>query len=138
MLPHHVQGVELASLALQTVTDPEVRAIAERIIETQSAEREFLTTWLGGVSPEMRDAHAHTAMTGMLTTAQMQNFATLSGPQARDEFLRLMTLHHQGAITMANLRLTQTGSGTMTTFARSVIAEQSAEIARMRSLQLSR
>jgi uncharacterized protein (DUF305 family) len=45
-----------------------------------------------------------------------------------------MQLHHEGAIEMANTRLTQTGDGTITSFARSVIVEQSSEIERMAEL----
>ena len=133
MLPHHVQGVQLATLALTNVTDPDVRALAQRIIESQSAEQKFLQTWLSSVSPEMLTGHEH-AMAGMLTPTQLSNFSTLAGEAARSEFLSLMTAHHQGAIDMANARLREAGSGTITTLARSVIAEQTAEIARMAEL----
>jgi uncharacterized protein (DUF305 family) len=134
MLPHHIQGVELAELALKAVTDPDVRAVAERIVATQSAEKDFLERWLESVSPELKAGHEHHAMTGMLTEQQMNDYATLRGAQARIEFLRLMQLHHQGAIDMANTRLAQAGDGTITSFARSVVVEQSAEIERMSEL----
>jgi uncharacterized protein (DUF305 family) len=134
MLPHHIQGVELATLALKTVSDPDVRGVAERIIASQSAERDFLKRWLASLSPELTTGHEHHAMTGMLTAQQMSNYATMRGEQARSEFLKLMQLHHRGAIDMANTRLAQTGDGTITSFARSVIVEQSAEIERMAEL----
>lgn len=134
MLPHHIQGVELAELALKTVTDPNVRSIAERIIASQSAERDFLERWVASLSPELKTGHEHHEMTGMLTARQMSDYAKLRGLEARTEFLRLMQLHHEGAIDMANARLAQTGDGTITSFARSVIVEQSAEIERMAEL----
>jgi uncharacterized protein (DUF305 family) len=131
MLPHHIQGVELAELALKTVTDPDVRAVAERIVASQSAERDFLERWLASLAPELQAGHEHHAMMGMLTARQMSDYASLRGLAARNQFLRLMQLHHEGAIQMANTRLTQTGDGTITSFARSVIVEQSSEIERM-------
>ncbi|MEN9752073.1 MAG: hypothetical protein RLZZ600_1120 [Actinomycetota bacterium] len=134
MLEHHKQGVELAALALKSVTDVQVRAVAQRIVEAQTAEQKMLETWVSSLSPEQQSTHQHT-MNGMLSTTDMANYATLSGVAARSEFLRLMIQHHQGAIDMADARLKVTGSGTITQLARSIAIEQSAEIDRMKDLQ---
>jgi uncharacterized protein (DUF305 family) len=134
MLAHHKQGVELAQDALVNVTDPTVRAVAERSVESQMAEQKMMQTWLDGVAPELKASHNHSSMTGMLGPADIEHFTTLKGADARAEFLRLMILHHQGAIDMANERLKVAGSGTITELARSVAVEQSVEVDRMREL----
>ena len=134
MLAHHKQGVELAQDALVNVTDPTVRAVAQRIVESQTAEQKMMQTWLDGVAPELKAGHNHASMTGMLSPADIALFTTLTGADARAEFLRLMILHHQGAIDMANERLRVAGSGTITELARSVAVEQSVEVDRLREL----
>lgn len=134
MFVHHQQGVELAKMAQKQVPDAAIQTVVARIIDVQSAESRFLTTWLAGVAPEYKGSHSHAEMKGMVTASDMASFATLTGRAARTEFLRLMILHHQGAIDMANVRLGTAGTGTMTTFARSVAVEQSIEIDRLREL----
>jgi uncharacterized protein (DUF305 family) len=134
MLEHHKQGVALAQMALVNVTDADVRAVAQRIIETQSAEQKMMQTWIDALSPDLKATHNHSSMTGMLSATDMARYKTLAGQAAREEFLRLMILHHQGAIDMANERLKVAGSGTITELAKSVAVEQSVEVDRMREL----
>lgn len=46
MIAHHVGAIEMAEILLEHGRDPELRALAEEIIEVQKREIEFLQEWL--------------------------------------------------------------------------------------------
>ena len=46
MIPHHQGAIDMAEIVLEHGTDDETRALAEAIIESQSAEIEQMEAWL--------------------------------------------------------------------------------------------
>ena len=46
MLPHHIGAVKMAEVELKYGKDPEMRKLAENIINTQQAEVEQMQKWL--------------------------------------------------------------------------------------------
>lgn len=76
-------------------------------------------------------------MPGMLSPAQMARLAAAEGPEFDRLFLEGMIQHHQGALDMVDELLAQEDAAQdtlLSDFLTSVVADQSSEILRMRSL----
>lgn len=147
MIGHHYQAVEMAALVAERTNREEVVAIAGRIDASQADEIAFMQTWLnerGETAPDPADPHAahgamagHGLMEGMATPEQMAELAASSGTDFDRLFLALMIAHHEGAITMVEHLLSQSGSAfdpVLFDFTTDVTNEQEAEIRRMSAL----
>lgn len=92
MIPHHQEAVESARAVLETTQRPEVRELAQDVIDTQSEEIATLKGWLAQWYPDAAEADYASMMTDP---------ARLNPNEADQAFLEGMIMHHQGAIDMA-------------------------------------
>lgn len=135
MIAHHQQALAMTALADSYASDKRVRGLAGRIDAAQGPEIESMEAWLktngeGAHAP----GHDHAAMPGMATAAQLAALREARGAEFDRQFLSLMITHHRGAVTMATDVLTQGRNVQVGEWANEVIAQQSAEIARMRAM----
>jgi uncharacterized protein (DUF305 family) len=112
MTSHHNQAVEMAAVAAEKATDPDIRSFAREILIDQRYEIGYMEAlledwgqypysedrtamqWMGMASPVSQ-------MPGIQSQAKMTQLQNLSGAAFDQEFLRMMTDHHRGGIHMA-------------------------------------
>jgi uncharacterized protein (DUF305 family) len=142
MALHHLQGVEMANLALDRSEDPSVRGLAFDISATQTNQTGRMQGWLdlwgipftGGEPMSWMGAGGHTGhdpgmdlMPGMATEDELAELGTLSGPAFDVEFLRLMIRHHQGGKEMAEYAAEHADVAAVRDLAGTIVDSQSAE-----------
>jgi uncharacterized protein (DUF305 family) len=149
MAVHHRQGVEMANLALDRSSDPEIRQIAFDISSTQTNQAGQMEGWLalwglprsggehmawmgGGHSGHDMSAMDDGAlMPGMATEAELADLRSLTGTEFDVAFLRLMVRHHQGGYDMAQYAAENAAEPAVRTLARSIAETQTAEVTTM-------
>ena len=133
MTPHHESAIEMAEMAQEEAEHPEIRRLADDIIEAQTDEIELIDSIHRRLFGEPVAAADHASMgmsapemgmdmdMGMLATANPFDRA----------FIDAMIAHHQGAIRMARIELAEGEDAEAKSLAEAVIAAQSAEIEQM-------
>ncbi|GKQ39322.1 DUF305 domain-containing protein [Streptomyces sp. A012304] len=137
MIEHHTQALEMTELAPAQAKSAKVEALAARIAAAQGPEIEAMKGWLtahGKSESPAGGAHDHAAMPGMATEAQMKELRAARGAAFDQLFLTLMITHHEGALTMAADIKAQGNNIRVEEMADDVVAQQTAEITRMRSM----
>ncbi|MEU9483330.1 DUF305 domain-containing protein [Streptomyces decoyicus] len=137
MIPHHRQALVMTRLAKRYAHAEQVGRVAERIAAAQGPEIGAMEGWLSGFggSPAKDGHHHHGEMPGMATAAQLAQLRAARGEKFDALFLKLMIAHHQGAVSMATDLLSEGRNTLAQEMANDVIAQQSAEIGRMRRMQ---
>ncbi len=148
MRVHHEQAV-LMSLVYRNLpdTDPALRTVARSIVQGQSQEIGAMSMLLGtfgespvnetgigmvwmGMSSNLDD------MPGMATPEELDALGRLSGAEADELFVSLMTEHHQGGIDMATFAAERADNEIVREMASSMAVAQREEIAEMAALLL--
>ena len=148
MLPHHTQAVEMADMALNRDTTPEVKALAMQIRGAQAPEISSMAGWLVGWGQEVPSPDSSTlggsmgggsmggkaGGTGMMSPDQMTRLDGATGSEFAKMWLTDMTEHHTSAVDMARTETTSGQSTDAKKLAADIISSQTAEIATMKQL----
>lgn len=143
MITHHQSANEMAQMALNRAKSPEVKKLAQSIIEEQTREIEQMQTWYkqwygtevpsNGMNMGMQNGMAQSMMQMEMMDREMME--TLENAQNFDrEFLRQMTRHHQMATMMAGMVVNSAQHREIRNLAQNIIKTQSAEITQMQQL----
>ncbi len=144
MIPHHEQATEMAALAQDRTTNPEILDIASRIEAAQDPEIETMTTWLQewGGPEDSTNEHSEmnhgqgseSSMPGMMSEDDMTALEDATGVEFDQMFLTMMIEHHEGAIVMAKTEIDSGTNPDAIALAEQIEAAQTAEIAEMEAL----
>ncbi|TFD54433.1 DUF305 domain-containing protein [Cryobacterium frigoriphilum] len=138
MIPHHEQAVEMSDdLLAKDGIEQDVVDLAADIKAAQEPEIAQLQAWLTEWDAE-EDAMSgmdHSAGSdGMMSAEDMTMLQDASGTEASILFLQQMTLHHEGAVAMAQLEINDGDNPDAIALATAIVETQTAEIAVMAEL----
>ncbi|GHC90169.1 lipoprotein [Nocardiopsis terrae] len=160
MIEHHAQALEMTDLVEERHERDGIERIADRISAAQGPEITAMESWLeenvfgparenpahqnfcgleGDGSHHSEDGEVvecdlqvdHEDMEGMASPEEMERLAGAEGGDFDQLFVELMTVHHQGAVTMAEEVMAQGKDQEILRMANDLIAEQNTEISRM-------
>lgn len=155
MVPHHELAVEMAEMAQEQGQHPQIKQLADNIIESQSAEIEEMEPIaeeigadggsegdsMEGMSEEhMGHEEGSSSMSedakvlgmSMDSMGMSMNMSSLDGAKPFDRaFIDMMVPHHQGAISMAEVELEKGDNSELKDLAKRIIAAQTKEIREM-------
>jgi uncharacterized protein (DUF305 family) len=139
MIPHHAQAVQMADLILARTDNAQVKALAVRIKAAQAPEIARMSGWLTGWGEKVPTTAMAGGMDmgGMMSEADMAKLKSAPMGKADEIFLTLMPEHHQGAIAMAKMELSDGANPEAKKLAQSIIDSQTAEITEMKALLTS-
>lgn len=137
MIHHHQQAIVMTDWVPDRTESTSIRLLARRMAISQTDEMKQMREWLTKRDIDPGDhSHAHKPMPGMVNSRQLAKLKAAKGAAFDRLFLRYMTQHHNGALTMVN-ELKENGGGgepEIGVFTNHVYADQSIEIGRMQEL----
>ena len=144
MIPHHAQAVQMAEMAIANAESQAVRELAEDISAAQEPEIEQMSSWLEAWGEDVPDTasgdmggmdHGGTdGMAGMMSSDEMDDLGSASGPEFDEMFLSMMIEHHEGAIEMAQTEQADGESPDAIDLAETIEETQTAEIETMKAI----
>jgi uncharacterized protein (DUF305 family) len=140
MTPHHEGAVTMAQEALQKSQRPEIKQLAQSIIDAQEKEiaqmKEWRKTWYPTVSatPMMYDTqmgHMMPMSAEMRSSMMMNTDLGAADDQFDLRFINAMIPHHEGALTMAKEALEKSDRPEVKQLAQAILDSQQQEIDQM-------
>jgi uncharacterized protein (DUF305 family) len=145
MIPHHEQAVQMSDDFLaKGGIDQSVIDLATEIKAAQEPEITQLKDWLTAWGEDENSMSGMDGMDGMrggsdemMSDDGMMTLEDASGIEASTVFLEQMTVHHEGAIAMAQLEIDEGENADAQAMATHIVKTQKAEIAVMAELLAS-
>lgn len=135
MIPHHEGAIAMAKVQLQYGKDAEMKALAQKIVDTQQSEISVMQNWLDKNEASQPAASNAKEITQAYQQKDMSNHdAMMQGTMDANPdvaFAKGMIPHHQGAIDMATIEQTYGKNPAMLTLAKQIKQAQTPEIKQM-------
>jgi uncharacterized protein (DUF305 family) len=152
MVPHHQSANEMAKIAVSRAKNPQVKKLAQSLIDDQTKEINQMQTWYkqwyGTEVPTMKQNMGSMSKSSQMGQPMMMSMQqqdqmnqemismVKNSPDVDQEFLRQMTRHHQMATMMAGMVVDSAAHPETRSLAQNIVRGQAAEIAQMQQLLL--
>ena len=138
MAAHHQQAIAMSQMLLdKSDIDPRVVSLAQEIKDAQTPEIQQMKSWLSDWG-QKSNSSSGMSMGGMLMSdGDMNELHSATGLTASKLFLTQMTVHHEGALTMAQTEVDSGKNADAVALAKIIIATQKTEIAKMSDILAS-
>jgi uncharacterized protein (DUF305 family) len=135
MIPHHVQAIAMADLALRrTDASAAVKALATDIGSVRDPQIRTMEGWLASWgAPTTSDGPASHDLQGMLTEPEVRRLRAATGHDFDRMWLTMMIEHDEGAVTIAQQVLASTRTAEVRTLASAIVSVQQTESAQLRT-----
>ncbi|TFD50427.1 DUF305 domain-containing protein [Cryobacterium sp. Hh11] len=135
MLPHHQGAAGMSDVVLaKHGIDQAVLDLATEIKAAQEPEIAQLTQWLTAWGADENGMSGMEGMDGTMSSDDMTALQNASGVEASKLFLEQMTIHHQGAVDMAQTELNDGQNADARAMATTIVTTQTDEIAIMKDI----
>jgi uncharacterized protein (DUF305 family) len=140
LIPHHEQGVQLAELAAELATRPEVRDFAAAVEVTQRDELEDVQAWLDdwgqptAADPDPNAHHGHGDGLHAPDPAVVTALAETKPDLFDMTFLNLLTGHQHGAVELARMELKSGKHQSAVDLADRIVQSRTAQVKQMAAL----
>jgi uncharacterized protein (DUF305 family) len=139
---HHMGATEMAQLQLAQGTDPQLKSMAQRMIDEQQREMQQLDAFLSNNNNQNSAASDKSSPFYDRVMKEMDNMKMddMNHSGVADlQFVQLMIPHHQGGIAMADLYLKNGAKDqNLKAIANKIKTDQQKEIQQMQAWQASR
>jgi len=136
MVPHHQAAIDMAKVEIQKGKNPQVRALAQTIIDEQTREQAQMLAAASSHSWSLSMSMSPDQLMGQpIHMGMSQMAADVGGASDTDRtFLMLMITHHAMAVLMADTEAKSGTDAAMKLLATSIVAGQAKEIGLMQGL----
>jgi|GEM_PF-1162812 len=144
MIPHHYQAILMSQLAEDRMADPQLAALADRMLLEQQLEIDVMQGWQGAnghpvtdevtAYQEMLGHPQHLEEMGMASAEEMAQLEAAQGAEFDALFVELMVPHHEGAIDMAVDEIVNGSDVTVQQLATDMLVTQGVQIDQMERL----
>ncbi len=136
MIDHHEMAIEMAKVAQDRASKPQVRKLAVAVIVAQQSEIDQLKQidqQLADENVEIGELGLSASMMGM----NMDDSMLMRSKKFDRAFIDMMIQHHRGAIRMARVELAEGKDPQLRELAQAIIRDQSTEIEEMNAWRMA-
>ncbi len=136
MIDHHEMAIEMAKVAQDRASKPQVRKLAAAVIVAQQSEIDQLKQidkQLADENVEIGELGLSDSMMGM----NMDDSMLMRSKKFDRAFIDMMIQHHRGAIRMARVELAEGEDPQLRELAQAIIRDQSTEIEEMNAWRMA-
>ena len=137
-LAHQGQLLDLAELASEQSTNAQVKALADRIEQTQKPELDAVNAWLASTSGQQsgsapEDTAPDEEVGGLLTPQQVQQLSDQQGGAFDKQWAQAMVGLHEAVLQLARSELEEGSAQELRSIAERVVASQQPELDQLRT-----